>query len=57
MKCLIMSLAVSLSVAALIWALIFMFEPTMNVEKAFSVIFYPAIIAGVVTALVSKRTN
>lgn len=54
MKRTFLSLGATFLVGTLIWFGIFFFDPGMYVEKAFVIIFYPSIGAGVITALVWK---
>lgn len=52
MKRTLISISVGFAVAVLIWLAIFLFNPTMNYEKAFVLIFYSSLGAGTITAFV-----
>lgn len=52
MKRTFLSLSATFLVGTLIWFAIFFFDPEMYVEKAFVVILYPSIGAGIITAVV-----
>lgn len=52
MKRTLLSLGATFLAGTLIWFAIFFFDPEMYVEKAFVIIFYPSIGAGIITALV-----
>lgn len=55
MKRLLVSIGAAFAVAVLTWLAIFVFAPRMNIEKAFIIIFYPSIAAGVITAFAWRR--
>lgn len=52
MKRTLISISVGFAVAVLIWLAIFIFNPKMNNEWAFVIIFYSSIGAGIITAFV-----
>ncbi len=52
MKRTLFSVGVGFAVAVFIWLAIFFFNPKMNNEYAFVIIFYSSIGAGIITALV-----
>jgi len=52
MKRTLISLGAAFFVAFSVWLTIVVFTPTLYVEKAFVIIVYPSIAAGIVTALV-----
>jgi hypothetical protein len=52
MKIAFISLGIALSVVALIYVLIFLYDPGMNVEKAFNIIVYSFASSAVLSALV-----
>lgn len=52
MKRTFISISVGFAVAVLIWLAIFFFNPKMNNEYAFVIIFYSSVGAGIITALV-----
>lgn len=51
MKRTFLSLGATFLAGTLIWFAIFFFNPGMYVEKAFVIIVYPSIAAGIITAL------
>lgn len=55
MKRTFLSISVGFAVAVLIWLAIFIFNPKMNNERAFVLIFYSSVGAGIITALVWRR--
>ena len=52
MRTTFISLGVALLAVAIVYIAIFFFNPKMNVEKAFSIIFYAFFGSGILTALV-----
>jgi len=46
-KYLLIAIGSTLSVAVLIWLAIFIFNQSINIEKAFVMIFYPSVVAGI----------
>lgn len=54
LKYLLIAIGATLAVAVLIWMGIFIFAPSMNIEKAFVMIFYPSVGAGIAIPLLLK---
>lgn len=57
MKTILVSLGVALLTVAIVYISIFFLDPGMNVEKAFSIIFYAFIGSGILTAMVLMFRN
>jgi flagellar biosynthesis protein FliQ len=51
LKYLLIAIGSTLSVAVLVWLAIFLFAQTISIDKAFALIFYPSIVAGVIAPL------
>jgi hypothetical protein len=51
LKYLLIAFGSTLSVAVLVWLAIILFAPSISLDKAFALIFYPSIVAGVITPL------
>ena len=51
LKYLLIAIGSTLSVAVLVWLAIFLFAQTISIDKAFALIFYPSVVAGVITPL------
>lgn len=51
LKYLLIAIGSTLSVAVLVWLAIFLFDQSMSIDKAFALIFYPSVVAGVITPL------
>ena len=51
LKYLLIAIGSTLSVAVLAWLAIFLFAQTISLDKAFALIFYPSVVAGVITPL------
>jgi len=51
LKYLLIAIGSTLSVAVFVWLAIFLFAQTISIDKAFALIFYPSVVAGVIAPL------